>query len=517
MSFLPRVTAAVIVALAAPAALHADEFVDRANAAYRDISPQNRSDMILLSAVAKMQPPPASVSDIAKSMVLPKGASGWDAAEAWAKGDTQKAVLEALAKVAKDPSMAFGQPYGADALANSGADGIALVQAGLYTDLGDPPMLAAARFLYMTPLEGVGALVNVEATRLAGEGKITEAIDLLTNWLYFSRQMADRRFFQEARWGIRSMIATFDRIRDVAYTDFRSSKPTLTADQITPILGRLKTEDGYLMGDRLVFPDANYIAAQQAVAMTFAAKSGPGPSFGQTMARLATTKRPLRLFDEAARWDTAAKAHADTIDTKRKIEAVFQDWASRWRLTFFDRLNSNRPEYEQTSPTQYALVKTIIPDMSVLFNDRQVLRTQLIGTRTALALVAYKQANGNFPPDVSSVRPRFLKVLEADPFNPEVKSAFPLMYFVPIRDQTFGEREEPRPHEVNVVTGRAGNFRVRIGQDQFILYSVGPDGRKDWARDVSGEPPRGSFGDLILWPPVTSLVRMHLQETGQIK
>ena len=91
------------------------------------------------------------------------------------------------------------------------------------------------------------------------------------------------------------------------------------------------------------------------------------------------------------------------------------------------------------------------------------------------------------------------------------------MYFVPIRDQRFGEREDPRPHEVNVVTGRAGNFKVRIGQDQFILYSVGPDGRKDWARDVSGEPPRGAFGDLLIWPPVTSLVRMHLQETGQIK
>jgi hypothetical protein len=513
----PLTCAAVLVALAAPAPVRADEFIDRVNAAYKDIAPQKRSDLVLLAAVAKMQPPPASVSDIGKAMVLPKGASGWEAAEAWAKGETQKAVLDALAKVTKDESMAFGQPYGADALANSGTDGIALVQAGLYTDLGDPPMLAAARFLYLGSLEGVGSLVNVEATRLAGEGKVVDAIDLLTNWLYFSRQMADRRFFQECRWGVRSMIATLDRIRDVAYGDFRSANPTLKAEQITPILDRLKTDDGYLMGDRLAFPDANYIAAQQAVAMTFATKSGPGPNFGQTMARLATTKRPLRLFDEAARWDTAAKSHADTIDTTKRIDAVFGDWAARWRLSFFDRLNSNTPEYDQTSGTKFSLVKTIIPDMGVLFNDRQVLRTQLIGTRDALALVAYREAFGNFPPDVSSVRPRFLKALEPDPFNPDVRSDFPLMYFVPIRDQRFGEREEPRPHEMNVVTGQSGNFKVRIGQDQFILYSVGPDGRKDWAKDVSGEPARGAFGDLLIWPPVTSLLRQHLQETGQIK
>src|SRR5690606_30185508 len=93
----------------------------------------------------------------------------------------------------------------------------------------------------------------------------------------------------------------------------------------------------------------------------------------------------------------------------------------------------------------------------------------------------------------------------------------PLEYFVPIRDQTFGPREEPGPYEINVVTTAGQNFQVRIGQDQFVLYSVGPNGIKDYARNVSGEPARGQVGDLLLWPPVTSLIRQRLIETGALR
>jgi len=61
------------------------------------------------------------------------------------------------------------------------------------------------------------------------------------------------------------------------------------------------------------------------------------------------------------------------------------------------------------------------------------------------------------------------------------------------------------------------NFQVKVGSDQFVLYSVGPNGAKDWARDVSGEPAKGAIGDLLIWPPITSLLRQRQVETGVLK
>ena len=113
-----------------------------------------------------------------------------------------------------------------------------------------------------------------------------------------------------------------------------------------------------------------------------------------------------------------------------------------------------------------------------------------------------------------------MKTIEADPYNSDRARGKvpPLEYFVPIRDQTFGTREDPKPHEMNVIPRGGGlNFQVKIDKDQFIIYSVGPDGAKAWAKDVSGEPERNAVGDLLIWPPITSLMRQRLEEMGQLK
>jgi hypothetical protein len=333
--------------------------------------------------------------------------------------------------------------------------------------------------------------------------------------------MADREFFTESRWGFRSMTATLERIRDVVYVDFRSGQPSLTIEHIMSALERLRTDDGYLWGERLTFPMANRFGAEQVVARTFVARAGVNNAvFGQTMARLASTKRPLRLFSEAARWDEVGSTHANWFDTNDQLGKVYNNWSSRWPLDPFDPQHKVTPDYAKTSPSKFAVIKTLLPDMGLLFNDRQIMRAQLVGTRNALGVLAFHYRHKNFPPSLASIRPAFVKSLEADPFNPrrERGGQPPLEYFVPIRDQRTSERAEPRPHEVNVVIGAgADNFRVRFSQDQFILYSVGPDTSKDWAREVSGEPAEGMVGDLLLWPPVSSLLRQRLIETGQLQ
>jgi hypothetical protein len=427
-------------------------------------------------------------------------------------------VLDALKAVTNearlDEAMAFGQPYGADALGAS-PGGIELIQAGLYTELGDPPMLSGAKFMYLRALEQAECLAHVEATRLAAEGKFDEAMDVAVHWLFFARQIADRAMYDECRWGIRSMITTLERIRDLAYTDSRAAR-SLTADTLAKVREQLRQQGGYLRPDRILFPEGNRLAAEQSIAMVFGSDGRPRDTFGQTMAQLASTRRPLRLFSEAARWHTVASAHANQRDTSGELGRVFNDLTGRWPLEAFDPRHDTTPDILNLDRDRFTVLTAVLPDMTPLFTDRMALNTQLIGTRTALGILGFTAVNRNFPPAVDTLRPRFLQTVDADPFNPDRANGKkpPLKYFVPIRDQKqkFGT-DTPFPHAVSVVTGGQA-FEVSLGEDQFILYSVGPNGEAEWAENVTGDPQADAIGDVLLWPPVLSLLRQHLVQNG---
>jgi hypothetical protein len=374
-------------------------------------------------------------------------------------------------------------------------------------------MLAGAKFLYIDALDRVACLVNVEATRLAAAGQMDKALDVLTDWLFFSRQMADRQMFYECGWGTMQMIEAFMRIMDVAYVDFRSGKKALTVDQILAEVDRLREPGGFLRMDRIKWPQGNCIGGEQTVAMVFD-KSGPSAAFGQTMAHLASTQRPLRLFAEAARWDAIASKHASAADTRAELAKVCDDLSGRWPLEAFDPRMDSKTDLERMDREEYAVLAAVIPNMSRLFFVRQVARTYAIGTREALGILAFSYASKNFPPQLESIRPRFAKTIEADPFNPDRARGKvpPLQYFVPIRDETFAPGTEPHPHEMNV-SEKEGAFQVKVGSDQFILYSVGPNGDKDFANQVTALPgPNDTQGDLLLWPPELSLDRMRRAE-----
>ncbi len=517
---------AVLAAVAFPgASLAQEDYVAQVNRLYAGVHPEKRSDTVLLPVLAKMEPPPAAVSRVEKAMLLPAGSSAWDAAAAWAGGAPQRAALEALDRITQeeDPAeaMAFGQPYGAEG-AISGPEGPAIVRAGLYTELGDPPMLAAAKFQYLPALDHLGCLVNVEATRLAAGGKPGDAIDLMVDWLFFARQMSDRAFYAEARWGIISMGEALARLRDIAYVDNRSSR-ALTRDQLGGVLGRIR-DQGYLRIDRLVFPRADRVAALQVIDKVFRPRGGPDQAtFAPTMARLASTQRPLRLFSESARWEAAAARSANWFDQREELQRVYGDWESRWALRPFDALLALQSQFERMDRARYAVLDAVLEDMSVLMNERDVVLTHLVGTRCALGLVAFHTVNGNFPRTLAGIRPEYIRDLGADPFNAagrDVGRAPPLEFFVPIRDtrDRFGPRETPRPHEINVFTpGGEYNFQAKVGDDQFVLYSVGPNGAKEWAEYATGTPVRHSIGDLLLWPAPLSLYREELQRTGRLK
>lgn len=512
---------AAIVIFFAPAAARADRVIDDVNARYATIRPERRSDLVLLPLLAKTTPPPAAVDTITKAKLLPASSPAFAAAAQWATTETSKAALEGLAKIAVGATIlegfAFGQPYGDQAVVAEGPVGLELVRAGLFTDLGDPPLLAAARHGYLPALDRLSILAHVEATRLAAEANPAKAVSVLTDLVFFGRQMADRHMLAEARWGYTTMSGALERIRDVVYLDFRSGSPKLTPEAIGAAIDRLR-EDGFIRTDLLVFPQAHAFAAIQLINLTLTETGADPARFSTTMSRVASSDQPLRLFAEAARWDALAPLQGNRELVIELARQAYRDWNGRWPLDYFDRANAIVPVYNKLPKTVAATVLAAMPDMGVLFNDRQVLRTQLVGTRTALGLVGVAVRTRTLPAQLEAIRPRFVQRLEADPFNPNRAAGRepPLEFFVPVRDAGRGA-PGPGPHQVNVITPGQPNFRVNLDQTNFILYSVGPNGQREFARDVSGEPEANAIGDLLIWPPVLSLVRQRLIETGELK
>ncbi|MBL8762758.1 MAG: hypothetical protein JNM07_00635 [Phycisphaerae bacterium] len=501
---------AAALAMAPRAQAQSDDALKRVNDLYADIKPNRRSDLVVLPALAKMTPPPEAVELVGRAILIPAKAASFAPAKAWAEAPPQKAVLESLAAVTKEDNfqsaMYFGQPYGVEGVP------IELVKAELYSELGDPPTLANARFLYLRRLEWAASLAHVEATRLLAAGDADAAMKTMLNWLFFSRQIAERETLGEKRWGVKQVELALERLRDLAYTDFRAPTHGLDVVKIQEINKRLRDREGFLGLERLRLPRADRIAAEQLIGRVFVPKGNANPeAFGPMMAQVSTRDRPLRLFSESGRWTALAAQHAGWFETLDRLEKIANDWSRRWALEAFDPVLRTPTDFEKIDRVKYATIVAAMGDAKSLFDARQRLRAEAVGTRTALGMYGYFLKQKTFPPEggLSAIRPEFVPLLENDPYNSGKR---PLEFFVPIRDQVFGPRETPRPHTVRVFND-FGNVAVDIslGQDQFVLYSVGPDDSKGFAKEAAKDG-----GDYLIWPPMVSLYRQYLIDNGQM-
>jgi len=513
------VSLAAALSVLMPTLAHADEYVARANAGYAKVPASRRSDTLLLPAVALMTPTPANVRSAYAAAMLPSGKGGWAEARDWAMAKPQQDVLKVLATITKEAnirdSFAFAQPYGID-----GVD-FALVQKKLYTELGDPPTLAGAQFLYLRGLESLESLVHVEATRLAGEGSPSDAIDVLINWVFFCRQMADREMFAEADWGLRSMALALERIRDVAYNDLRGPR-AMVVDRIHAQIGRLTVEGAYLDLDRMTFPQGNKIGAEQVIARVYIPRNGIDErTFAPTLSRLGTTEFPLRIFSETGRWRTIGAQQANWFDATEKLAGVWDDQVQRWSVRMWDRRFAVVSEFSKLDRTKFAAIDASLPDTGVLYFRRMVARTEAVGSQTALAVVGWTRlgATRGYPTTISAVRPQWVKELLPDPFNPnrEFGARPPLEYFVPIRDTPRNERETPLPYQIEVVTPDGRVLNVPLKEDTFVLYSWGSDNGKNFARRTQNTYLKVENADYLIWPPVISLERDTRVLLGEIK
>lgn len=483
----------------------ADSFVDRLNAAFASVPNDRRSDLIVLPALAAMDEPPAVLLQRAERAALMIPASPlWSAAAEWSTAEPQQAVLEAIGRVTQETNprraMVFALPYG---IAGVPTD---LIRAGVHAELGDPPTIAGAQLGYLDRCRWLALLVSIETTRLQEAGEPVKAIQLNRDLAAFARQIADRALGQEVFWAYDTMAEAMRRIRDVAYVDSKGAEQ-LTGEQLTEIVAWLDLERGLFRADRLLVPTGDRLAAEQLTARVFDGSGQPREGvFATTMAEMASTGRPLRLFAEAGRWSDLASGHAPADATRRAIEGVYADWNRRWNADPFDRLQRAIPAYMLLDETEYALVREAVPNLTRLFDLRRALRTELNGTRVSLALRALTASTGGVASSLAIVRPRYIDNLGDDPFNPNRAAGnIPeLRYFVPERDTVGG-----RPHQMNIAPTYGANFSVRLTQDDFVLYSLGGNENDDRAINVTDQG--GSrIGDYLIWPPIVSLTRDYL-------
>jgi hypothetical protein len=415
--------------------------------------------------------------------------------------------------------MVFAQGYGVEAV----ADHPELISANLYTELGDPPLLAGAKHGYLPALDKLQMLAHVEATRLASGGDPGAALEEMFDWLYFSRQIADRPFLKEKKWGMQSMKLALSRIRDICYEDSRATTHALSAQKVHDLDIRLDEQKGYLGIDRIKLPDGNFESAQQLIARVMNAKAGPNPdAFGLVLARIGASDRPLRLLSESAYWDQIRATHAGWYETMDMLVGkdgkggVVADWKNRWNLSPFDVVVKKSSDYQKhiAGGGKFAVLRMAFAAVEDLFALRQSLRAEAAGTRMGMAVYGFFLEHSSFPPSLTSVRPFYVETIDKDPYSGAGRT---IEYFVPVRDTPKGERGEIIPYEVHVYPG-AGypNFGVKLRDDVFVLYSAGPDEARSMCKDATQDDTKLE-GDYLLWPPVPSLLRKHLIQNHLLK
>ncbi|MFG0275695.1 MAG: hypothetical protein ACF8QF_11615 [Phycisphaerales bacterium] len=414
--------------------------VETVNAPYRSVADAQRADLVLLPAISAMDEAPAGLETLRDAVLATPDSGAWGEIDAWASADPQRAALEAFGTVTeRDGRYRFAVLYGAGNIDPE------IRETGAFPRLTDDRLLAGADMRHLDAIDALFVLVAVEAERLAAGGDTDGAIDLFLRGVGLSRMIADRAFFAEKRWGMERMANHMEAMRDILFRYPDGATP----DHLLDIVARSSDEN--LLVGRILLPEADRLAALQMVRDSFDRFGQPnGEKFGPLMAVIADVDRPLARFGEASWWARVGENHAGYYDSIDAINKSFSDWTLRWTLSPDDPVFDSPTFYETLDPGRFAAVRAIVPDYDELFYGREMLRVAQQGTRTAFAVMAYRNAQGVYPKPLFAIRPRYIQSLPIDPFDP--REVDPFRYFVPIRDQPRGEREAPRPHEMLVLT-----------------------------------------------------------------
>lgn len=403
---------------------------------------------VLFPALAAMDPRPEWMDgDRTRFIKCVPGSADWAEAEAWVMGDPQRDAIEALATCTDatgGTKWVLGLPYGTDSL-----DPV-WVEKGLSISLSQANLLATARFEYFGGLDALRDLVLLKIHRQANAGEGEAALETAIDLVRLGRYVSERPFSDESVYGYALMSVGLQAMRDAAYTypdAFRDRQVLVEA------AGALAYDD--LKWTQFIFPEGEKLAAEQLMARTIVERRGVDEAkYIETLSALSSNERPLRRFGAADRWRSAAVLQGDWFATESVINRVWGDLKKRWDYRLSNSQHARETDLEMLSNPANEMVVSVARKVMRVFPARRVVLNELGATRIALASVAWKTTQFDWPPggNTAALRPNYLSAIDTDLYNwhPRWEAFQPFGYFVPIRDENFDMRVDPHPHAVIV-------------------------------------------------------------------
>ena len=497
--------------LALPASANAQDWLDRMNNDLK-LAPGNESvEEKLFPLLAAMDPfPLPSEGDGAftggtEFLFIPRGDSRRQRLIDWAEMPAQQAVLEAVREIGEGfDSHLMSLKIGADQVPAE------WVEAGLYIESGRPGIeLVGAKLHYLDEMvDRLYSLSYASGVALAEAGDGDQALEDYARFLAIYRLLLDRPFSEEKLIAFGAVVVTCDLMTDLAYQYTRPRDDVFTPLGIADAL--LETDETLLQFSRFLLPIGDVYSAQQAFDYASFGERDISPERFATMLASTSDNPGLSAFGSAAAFRGMAMMQADRIDFDDQLNDLIADYTRRWNYTdLHDDLLDNASVAQMTDGNRfYILQSQIINKFSEFESFRLLLLTYTGGMRCALGAVAFYLDNDNLPGRIVAIQPEYLRTLQTNldllNYNDRIQQSEPLMYWVPMRDEQFGIRENPTRYPIRVVFDADGMLDLGLG--------ASPASR---ARDLADAIPFAGFGgdagsgeDLLAGNDMSTLLQM---------
>ena len=462
------------------------------------IAKLNKSDLVsgteegqawrtLFDACLDMTEPPTALGNIFNMKTVWPGMSGWDAVESWASENEhmEAAILDSASRII------IGLPYGSE----HGDLPARYREAGVFAEIGVDDRLHVVDFSYVKTVRAACLWATAESYRLFEDGEPDRAAKLAMAELIVLRKFCDRIFLEEKVTFMRMLGDGLSNFRDMMYTYQDSISPEKFREIAREWIPYLRADPS-----RLLMPTGDQVVAEALLDELFISVSGePDPaSFREILTDIQVEGEPLTRFGASRFWESVAKpeVHAGHGDSIERLRKIYDDWWRRWRMRAFHPQLNVGTELEKTNPARYAAILLIVRDTQELFHQRDVLWTQINGTAVSAALCGYRNHFGRFPASLKMMYAQFLhRTSNLDRFAELEKRS----------DADWSLFNAPVGHfhyrriETETALETLDRDRVWIEPGSCILYSVAEDNKDSRGSDQKN--------DLILWPPVKTLIR----------
>lgn len=436
---------------------------------------ENKSWKPVLTAALDITESPAPIAANFDSASIWPGMEKWSAWSAWAEknGSMGKALI------ANQDRLAFAMPYGEEKLDQ------AFRSKGFSTTVNLETEGKKTTFGYLKAIAQINAYVTADMYRLGEAGKFDEAFALGIAHVKILRQLADQTMLEEKLFALNAMSTCLSIHRDFVFTYLEKIPADTLKKVATKEYPLIRPQDGERMR-RLEMPEGDRYVAEGILERCFDDRGQPSEAlFAEVFAGLQSQDAPLTRFGAARRWAKIASLHGSLDASTKKLNDVYDDWWRRWRYRPYDPATLVPTELSQLNSIRYAAILLAVIDIEEAFKARLRVAADINGTATAIAMCAYKRANGTWPDDIEKAFPIFgLKKSNFDPYDVEFGSLL-------FRNLGAEERRVETPQGTVSVTG-------------CLVYSRGLNNQDDGAK--TSDPTADAY-DVLYWPPLRAVAR----------